>query len=74
MIGVDDIHLARFVSPRLTTMRQPLKEMGVIAASTLLRRIQGKKVPEETVVQPELVIRESTAAIGASRSKTAALP
>jgi len=73
VIGVDDIHLAQFVSPRLTTMRQPLKEMGAIAASTLLSRIHGKKVPEETVVRPELVIRESTAAIGAGKSKTVTL-
>lgn len=74
VIGVDDIHLAQFISPRLTTVRQPLKEMGGIAASTLLRRIQGEKVPEQTIVQPELVIRESTAAIGANKSRTAALP
>jgi len=31
---VDDIHLAEFISPRLTTIRQPLKEMGDIAPST----------------------------------------
>jgi LacI family transcriptional regulator len=73
VIGVDDIHLAQFVSPRLTTMRQPLKEMGTIAASTLLRRIHGQKVPEETVIQPELVVRESTAAVGTSKARTAAI-
>ncbi len=49
------------MSPRLTTIRQPLKTMGAMAASTLLSRIQGEEVPEETVVQPELVVRESTA-------------
>jgi DNA-binding LacI/PurR family transcriptional regulator len=37
--------------------------MGALAASTLLRRIQGEDVPEETVVQPELVVRESTAQV-----------
>ncbi|HVO60025.1 MAG TPA: LacI family DNA-binding transcriptional regulator [Terriglobales bacterium] len=63
VMGMDDIHLAKFISPRLTTMRQPLKEMGGIAASTLLRRIHGERVPEETVAQPELVLRESTAAV-----------
>jgi LacI family transcriptional regulator len=61
VIGVDDIQLADFISPRLTTIRQPLKEMGEIAASILLQRIQGELPPEETVIQPELVIRESTA-------------
>jgi len=44
-------------------VRQPLKHMGEMAASTLLRRIQGEAVPEETVVQPELVVRESTSRI-----------
>jgi LacI family transcriptional regulator len=61
--GVDDIQLAEFISPRLTTIRQPLKEMGAIAASTLLKRIHGDEVPQETVLQPELVIRQSTTAV-----------
>jgi DNA-binding LacI/PurR family transcriptional regulator len=61
VVGIDDIPLAGFLSPRLTTVRQPLKPMGAMAASTLLQRIQGEEVPVETVVQPELVIRESTA-------------
>ena len=63
VVGIDDIQIAAFISPRLTTIRQPLKEMGAIAATTLLQRIQGEEVPEETVVQPELVVRESTACL-----------
>jgi LacI family transcriptional regulator len=63
VVGIDDIKLAEFVSPRLTTIRQPLKQMGAIAASTLLQRIRGEKVPKETLIQPELVIRESTASV-----------
>jgi len=66
VMGMDDIKLAEFVSPRLTTIRQPLKRMGAIAASTLLRRIRGEKVAKETVIEPELVIRESTAALRAT--------
>jgi DNA-binding LacI/PurR family transcriptional regulator len=64
VIGMDDIQIAGFISPRLTTIRQPLKQMGAIAATTLLQRIQGEDVPDETVVQPELVVRESTARLG----------
>ena len=60
VIGMDDISLAAFISPRLTTIRQPLKVMGGMAASTLLQRIHSQEVPEETLVQPELVVREST--------------
>src|SRR5258708_1959953 len=61
VVGIDDIQIAAFISPRLTTIRQPLRQMGAIAATTLLQRIQGEEIPEETVVQPELVVRESTA-------------
>lgn len=60
VMGIDDIQLAAFISPRLTTVRQPLKVMGEMAASTLLQRIDGVEVAEETVVEPELVVREST--------------
>lgn len=65
VVGVDDIQLAGFISPRLTTIRQPLRIMGEMAASTLLQRIHGENVPEETVVQPELAVRESTARVNA---------
>lgn len=61
VLGVDDLQVSAYFSPRLTTIRQPLMHMGATAASTLLDRIQGKEVPEETLLEPELVIRESTA-------------
>jgi DNA-binding LacI/PurR family transcriptional regulator len=63
VVGIDDIQLAGFISPRLTTIRQPLKLMGEMAAATLLQRIQDVDVAEESVVQPELVVRESTARV-----------
>lgn len=64
VVGIDDIQIGAFMSPRLTTIHQPLKQMGAIAASTLLQRIGGEEVPEETVIQPELVVRESTTCLG----------
>jgi hypothetical protein len=63
VVGVDDIQIAGFTSPRLTTIRQPLRIMGAMAVSTLLQRIDGGEVAEETVVRPELVVRESTARV-----------
>jgi DNA-binding LacI/PurR family transcriptional regulator len=64
VIGFDDIQSAAFQNPALTTVRQPLQQMGKIAAETLLRRItrpgQGSKVGQITV-KPEIVLRESTA-------------
>ncbi len=65
VIGFDDIQSAAFHNPALTTIRQPLWKMGQLAASTLLRRIsQGRRaaVPPVVMVEPELVVRESTAA------------
>ena len=64
VVGFDDIQSAAFQNPALTTVRQPLREMGMLAAETLLRRIAappGEEYPKEIVVQPELVCRASTA-------------
>lgn len=62
VVGFDDIREAAYHLPSLTTVRQPLREMGEIAARTLVERIEGKaKFPAEIAVKPELVIRESTA-------------
>jgi DNA-binding LacI/PurR family transcriptional regulator len=61
VIGFDDIQLADYHTPRLTTIRQPLREMGASAARILLQRLQGfKNYPAEFPVSPELVIRESS--------------
>jgi len=63
VVGFDDIHVAAYHNPRLTTVRQPLHDMGETAARILLQRIQGfKDYPEDFAVAPELIIRETTAA------------
>jgi LacI family transcriptional regulator len=62
VIGFDDISVAAYYTPRLTTIRQPLRSMGETAARILLQRIQGfKDHPGELTVPPELIIRETTA-------------
>jgi DNA-binding LacI/PurR family transcriptional regulator len=61
VIGFDDIRAAAFSTPRLTTIRQPLAEMGRIAAQCILDRIERTGTsPDEIAVAPELVVREST--------------
>jgi DNA-binding LacI/PurR family transcriptional regulator len=61
VIGFDDIKAAGFTLPRLTTIHQPLEELGRIAAEHLVGRIQGTiKLRQEIAVQPTLVAREST--------------
>jgi DNA-binding LacI/PurR family transcriptional regulator len=62
VIGFDDIQSAAYISPPLTTVRQPLQKMGEIAARTLLDRIEGRaKYIPEIAIEPELVVRRSTA-------------
>ncbi len=63
VIGFDDIQSAAFQNPPLTTVRQPLRQMGKLAAQTLLGRIgssQPRGYPRRLVVEPELVVRGST--------------
>jgi LacI family transcriptional regulator len=62
VIGFDDIPGAAFYSPSLTTVQQPLHRMGDVAAQVLLERIEGKKeYPSDIAIEPELIVRESTA-------------
>lgn len=61
--GYDDIDLAAFISPSLTTVRQPIDRMANQAVEALISLITLPKYPlSETMlhVQPELVIRDST--------------
>ncbi len=62
VVGFDDIQSAAYSTPSLTTVRQPLAEMGKCGAQVLLERIadRTKPYPAEIVMKPELVIREST--------------
>lgn len=62
VVGFDDIPAAAFHHPSLTTIRQPLHRMGEIAAEVLIARIEGDgELQRELAVQPEIVVRESTA-------------
>jgi len=61
VVGFDDIQGALYHNPSLTTIRQPLDQMGKMAAQILLQRVRGQgALPHDVQVLPELVIREST--------------
>jgi len=65
VVGFDDIQSAAFQNPGLTTVKQPLRQMGALAAETVLQRINAPaKVPypKKIVVEPELIVRGSTGA------------
>ena len=64
VIGFDDIKVAAFNNPKLTTIRQPLSDMGRIAAQCVLNRLnRSEQFRNEIMVDPELVVRDSTRAI-----------
>jgi len=63
VVGFDDIQSAAYQNPALTTVRQPMREMGRIAAETLLRQIRRPSPDSrsaEIMVEPKLIIRETT--------------
>lgn len=62
VIGFDDIQASAYMMPRLTTIRQPLRQMGELAAKHLLQRISkgNGRAPQTISIAPELLVREST--------------
>ena len=61
VMGFDDIRAAAFITPSLTTIRQPLEDMGRMAARIVLSRIRNQQeYGDEVAVEPALMAREST--------------
>jgi len=64
IVGYDDLELARFTSPSLTTIAQPKKEIGSQAVNLLAARISQKsRPPSRLVLPPELIVRRSTQSV-----------
>ncbi|EHC7287057.1 substrate-binding domain-containing protein [Vibrio parahaemolyticus] len=60
IIGYDDIHIAKFMSPSLTTIHQPKYRLGQAAVETLVRRLDDKSNEVQVVqLEPTLVVRNS---------------
>ena len=67
VVGFDDIPLAAWITPALTTVRQPLTEMAAVAVRTLLEGAEGGEPPRRRVeLATDLIVRESTAPPGAT--------
>jgi LacI family transcriptional regulator len=63
VVGFDDIEIARLAMPALTTVSQPLRELGRQAVSLLFRQIDGQKLDAHRVeIAAKLAVRGSTAA------------
>lgn len=59
IVGFDDISLAAYVDPSLTTIRVPARQLGLTAGAALIERIAGRALDLRTLLPTELVIRES---------------
>jgi LacI family transcriptional regulator len=66
VVGFDDLPEVRWCSPPLTTVRQPLAEMGLLAARTVLRLAHGERIESPRIeLATALVVRDSaTARVG----------
>ena len=65
VVGFDDIPTSAMVTPALTTVRQPLAEIGERATRILIARIEGTNdVPPSSRAEPVLMVRETTAPPG----------
>jgi DNA-binding LacI/PurR family transcriptional regulator len=65
VVGFDDIPLAAYATPALTTLAQPIAEMARVAIDGLVAELEGAaagSVPHSRVFRPHLVVRDSTAA------------
>lgn len=57
--GFDDIPLARHLTPGLTTVHQPIQQLGRVAVEALLDRVSGLPTPRDIVLPTRLVVRAS---------------
>lgn len=61
--GFDDHEISRYLSPPLTTARQPLSDLGKLAVELLITQLDGKEVPAKVILPTELVVRQSCGCI-----------
>jgi len=59
IVGIDDIEMAAYADPPLTTVRIFTEQMGQSAVKLLLERIGGREVPLKILIPPKLIIRDS---------------
>jgi DNA-binding LacI/PurR family transcriptional regulator len=61
VVGFDDLYISQYLDPPLTTVRQPMRQMGCTAMQTLLDILSDAKAGHDIKVPGELIVRESTA-------------
>ena len=61
IVGFDDLYISQYLNPPLTTVRQPMRQMGRMAMETLLNIFAGAESGHDIKVPGELIVRQSTA-------------
>jgi len=61
LVGFDDLYISRYLEPPLTTVRQPMRQMGRMAMETLLHIFDGPHSTHNLRVEGQLIVRQSTA-------------
>ena len=60
LLGFDDFYWATLLRPRLTVVRQPAREIGMLAARLLIDHIEGRpRIPSPAVLETQLIVRDS---------------
>jgi len=70
VVGFDDIPLAAYFDPPLTTVRLPAFELGQAAGRALLDRVAGRAIASRTLLPTELIVRSSTAPLSSARRRS----
>jgi LacI family sucrose operon transcriptional repressor len=60
IVGYDDVNAATWINPGITTIRQPIREMGRLAVELIRRQMDGETIEKEHLLPVELVERETT--------------
>ncbi len=71
LVGFDDLAESRTVSPPLTTVRQPVRELGIQAVEQILGMIEGKHVPDNDVLPTRMAVRQSCGCINPDIARVA---
>ena len=61
VVGFDDLYISQYLDPPLTTVRQPMRQMGRMAMESLLQIFAGAESGHDIKVPGELIVRQSTA-------------
>ncbi|MGC1462996.1 MAG: LacI family DNA-binding transcriptional regulator [Terracidiphilus sp.] len=69
--GFDDLFVASYTDPPLTTVRQPMRRMGLIAMENLIKLMSGQESMVRIKVKAELIVRESTGKVRTSKAGNA---